>query len=546
LHVLAIPGIFPLQRHGPPNGLWRHEAILSEPIKPVTGDPLDHRRDKLDRWRQAGIDPFPHAFERTHFSKQVIDNFDGLEGKPVRVAGRIVSFRPHGKSTFFHLLDGDGQIQCYAKIDAVGEELYQRLDWLDLGDFVGVSGEVFKTRTGEVSIKAGSFVILAKSMRPLPEKWHGLVDKELRYRRRYLDLISDPAVRDLFVTRAKIITRIRSFLDARGFLEVETPVLQPIYGGAAARPFTTHHNALDAEFYLRIADELYLKRLIVGGYEKVYEVCRDFRNEGIDRDHNPEFTMVELYVAYADYRDIMALFRELVIDAAIAARGEASFPFGDQVIDLTAPWAEIPLLDLILKKTDVDLRPRDEVRERVSAQMFHFEDPVKASRARDEARRIGVEVPADASYGKVVDEIFSQRVQPGLIEPTFVTDYPVEISPLAKRHRSKPGLVERFELFMGGREVGNAFTELNDPDDQRARFEAMAEAARKGDFEAHRVDEDFLLALEHGMPPTGGLGFGVDRLVMTLTGAPSIREVILFPTLRPTRAGQQPELGTDD
>lgn len=501
---------------------------MSEPIKPVTGDPLDHRRDKLERWRQAGIDPFPYSFERTHLSKQIVDNFDGLEGKPVRVAGRIVSFRPHGKSTFFHLLDGDGQIQCYAKVDVLGEEPYQRLDWLDLGDFVGVSGEVFKTRTGEVSIKANGYVILAKSMRPLPEKWHGLVDKELRYRRRYLDLISDPSVRDLFVTRAKIVSRIRSFLDARGFLEVETPVLQPIYGGAAARPFTTHHNALDAEFYLRIADELYLKRLIVGGYEKVYEVCRDFRNEGIDRDHNPEFTMVELYVAYADYRDIMALFRELLIDAAIAARGVPSFPFGGQTIDLTAPWAEIPLLDAIRQKTGLDLSKPDD------------------ASARAAAKSIGVEIPGEASYGKVVDEVFSQRVQPDLIAPTFVTDYPVEISPLAKRHRTKPGLVERFELFMAGREVGNAFTELNDPDDQRARFEAMAEAARRGDFETHRVDEDFLLALEHGMPPTGGLGFGVDRLVMTLTGVSSIREVILFPTLRPLRAGQPPEADTAD
>ncbi len=501
---------------------------MSEPeARTDTGDPLAHRRDKLDRWRQAGVDPFPHAYQRTHLSRQIIDGYDALEGKAVRVAGRVVSLRPHGKSTFFHLLDGDGQIQCYAKIDAVGEEQYRRLDWLDLGDFVGVSGEVFKTRTGEVSVKATEFVLLAKSMRPLPEKWHGLTDKELRYRRRYLDLISDPAVRELFVTRAKIISRIRSFLDARGFLEVETPVLQPIYGGAAARPFTTHHNALDAEFYLRIADELYLKRLIVGGYEKVYEVCRDFRNEGIDRDHNPEFTMIELYVAYADYRDIMALFRELLIDAAIVANGEPSFPHGDQKIDLTLPWTEIPLLEAIQKKTGLDLSKPDD------------------GAARAAAKSIGVDIPPDASYGKVVDEVFSQRVQPELIAPTFLTDYPVEISPLAKRHRAKPGLVERFELFMGGREVGNAFSELNDPDDQRSRFEAMAEGARKGDVEAHQIDDDFLLALEHGMPPTGGLGFGIDRLVMTLTGAPTIREVILFPTLRPPKAGQSPDLATD-
>ncbi|MBI3871638.1 MAG: lysine--tRNA ligase [candidate division Zixibacteria bacterium] len=480
----------------------------------------DPRRVKLDAWRQAGVDPYPHHYERTHHAAQVVDGFSGLEGKRVTVAGRILSWRAHGKSTFFHIQDGSGQIQAYAKADDLGAEVYGRLDWLDLGDFVGLSGDVFKTRTGEVTIKIALFTLLSKSLRTLPEKWHGLVDKELRYRRRYLDLITNAEVRQLFITRSKILTGVRSFLDARGFLEVETPVLQSLYGGAAARPFTTHHNALDAEFYLRIADELYLKRLIVGGYEKVYEVCKDFRNEGIDRDHNPEFTMIELYVAYADYRDIMNLFRDLLIDLAATVNGRPTIPYESRTLDLSVPWKEIPLLDAIAARTGLDLTDTD------------------PGRARASARSVGVDIPDDASYGKVVDEVFSQRVQPELVEPTFIIDYPEEISPLAKKHRTKKGLVERFELFMACKEVGNAFTELNDPDDQRSRFMAMAEAARQGDAEAHRLDEDFLMALEHGMPPTGGLGFGLDRLVMVLTGAPSIREVILFPTLRPTSVGE--------
>ncbi|GAB4325315.1 MAG: lysine--tRNA ligase [Candidatus Zixiibacteriota bacterium] len=474
-----------------------------------------NRREKLKRWRQAGVDPYPHKYERTHTSREILEQYESLEGQTVRIAGRIVAFRPHGKSTFFHILDGDGKLQCYAKKDQLGDEMYDRLGWFDLGDFIGVTGEVFKTRTGETTVAVHDYTLLAKALRPLPEKWHGLVDKETRYRQRYLDLVSNEEVREVFRVRARIISAIRSFLDARGFLEVETPVLQPIYGGAAARPFVTHHNALNAQFYLRIADELYLKRLLVGGYERVYEVCRDFRNEGIDRDHNPEFTMVELYAAYFDYRDIMNLFRELIIEVTMAARGKPSFEFNGREIDLTKPWREVPLLDIIKEMTGID-----------------FSDP-DAEKARQAARAIGVDTPDDASYGKVVDDVFSERVQPELIEPTFLTDYPLEISPLAKRHRTKPGLVERFELFMAAREVGNAFSELNDPDDQRGRFEAMADAVRRGDFDAHQVDEDFLTALEHGMPPTGGLGFGVDRLTMTLTGLTSIREVILFPTLRP-------------
>ena len=478
---------------------------------------IDYRRHKLDQWRAAGVNPYPHEFDRTHEAQTIRDLFDTLEGKRITAAGRVVSWRAHGKSTFFHLLDGSGKIQCYAKADVLGE-IYARLDWLDIGDFVGVEGEVFKTRTNEITIKIARFTLLSKSLRPLPEKWHGLTDTELRYRRRYLDLISNDEVRDLFRKRTQIVSAVRAFLDNLGFMEVETPVLQPLYGGAAARPFITHHNALDADLYLRIADELYLKRLIVGGYERVYEVCKDFRNEGIDRDHNPEFTMVECYAAYWDYRDVMKMLRDLYVHVTTVVNGKPEITFDGQTVDLSQPWPEFPLLDVIRDRTGVDLNDTD------------------PARARAEAKRIHVDLPGDASYGKVVDEIFSQRVQPELVGPTFITDYPEEISPLAKKHRSKPGLVERFELFMSRKELGNAFTELNDPIDQRARFMAMAEAARHGDEEAHQLDEDFLFALEHGMPPTGGLGFGIDRMVMAITGSLSIREVILFPTLRPQRA----------
>ncbi len=490
---------------------------MTENIHDTSAELTEHRRQKLDQWRANGTNPYPHEFTRTHEAQAILASFETLEGKRIIAAGRIVSWRAHGKSTFFHILDGSGKVQCYAKADVLGA-VYARLDWLDIGDFVGVEGDVFRTRTGEVTINIAKFTLLSKSLRPLPEKWHGLVDTELRYRRRYLDLVSNDEVRELFRKRTQIVSAVRAFLDGLGFMEVETPVLQPLYGGAAARPFITHHNALDTDLYLRIADELYLKRLIVGGYERVYEVCKDFRNEGIDRDHNPEFTMVECYAAYWDYRDVMKMLRDLYIHVTTVVNGEPEITFDGQPIDISQPWPEYPLLDIIRERTGVDLSDTD------------------PARARAEAKRIHVEVPDGASYGKVVDEIFSQRVQPELIGPTFITDYPEEISPLAKKHRSKPGLVERFELFMCRKELGNAFTELNDPIDQRARFMAMAEAAKRGEEEAHQFDEDFLFALEHGMPPTGGLGFGVDRMVMAITGAPSIREVILFPTLRPQRA----------
>ena len=490
---------------------------MTEHTHDTKTDLTDYRRHKLEQWRAAGVNPYPHEFARTHHAADILASAETLEGKKVIAAGRIVSFRAHGKSTFFHILDGSGRVQCYAKADNLGE-LYARLDWLDLGDFVGVEGDVFKTRTGETTINISSFTLLSKSLQPLPEKWHGLSDTEIRYRKRYLDIISNDEVREIFRKRTLIVSTIRAFLDNLGFMEVETPVLQPLYGGAAARPFITHHNALDTDLYLRIADELYLKRLIVAGYERVYEVCKDFRNEGIDRDHNPEFTMIECYAAYWDYRDVMKMLRDLYVHVTTVVNGKPEITFDGQVIDLSKEWAEYPLLDIIKDRTGVDLTNTD------------------PARARAEAKRIHVDIPDDASYGKVVDEIFSQKVQPDLVGPTFITDYPEEISPLAKKHRSKPGLVERFELFMCRKELGNAFTELNDPIDQRARFVAMAEAAKRGEEEAHQLDEDFLLAIEHGMPPTGGLGFGVDRMVMAITGAPSIREVILFPTLRPQRA----------
>ena len=490
---------------------------MTEHTHDTSADLTDYRRLKLEQWRAAGVNPYPHEFERTHHAQTILNSFESIEGKKIVAAGRIVSWRAHGKSTFFHILDGSGKIQCYAKADVLGET-YARLDWLDLGDFVGVEGEVFKTRTGETTISLSTFTLLSKSLHSLPEKWHGLTDTEIRYRRRYLDLISNEEVRDLFRKRTQIVSAIRAFLDNLGFMEVETPVLQPLYGGAAARPFITHHNALDTDLYLRIADELYLKRLIVGGYERVYEVCKDFRNEGIDRDHNPEFTMVECYAAYWDYRDVMKMLRDLYVHVTIVVNGKPEITFDGKAIDLSKPWAEYPLLDIIKERTGVDLSDTDPIR------------------ARAEAKRIHVGIPDEASYGKVVDEVFSQKIQPDLVDPTFITDYPEEISPLAKKHRSKPGLVERFELFMCRKELGNAFTELNDPIDQRARFVAMAEAAKRGEEDAHQLDEDFLQAMEHGMPPTGGLGFGVDRMVMAITGAASIREVILFPTLRPLRA----------
>jgi len=478
---------------------------------------LLHRREKLKKLKEKNINPYPYSFRRTHLSSQIIEDFEKLEKeqKEVKIAGRMISLRLHGKTLFFHLKDGAGKVQVYVRSDEVGKEKFELFDLFDIGDFLGVTGKVFKTRTGEITVRAADFRLLSKSLRPLPEKWHGLQDKELRYRQRYVDLIVNDEVRELFLFRTELIRAIRKFLDDLGFVEVETPILQPLYGGAFARPFVTHHNALDMDLYLRIADELYLKRLIVGGFEKVYEISKSFRNEGMDRNHNPEFTMLELYQAYADYNDIMELYENLLNYVANHTLGSNKFEFESRKIDLTPPWRRIPLLESIKEHTGVDLTDKTE------------------EETREIASKLNVKEDLNRPKGKLIEAIFESRVQPHLIQPTFITDYPLEMSPLAKKHRKKEGLTERFELFIGGCEMGNAFSELNDPLDQKERFLQQAELAKRGDEEAQVLDEDFIRALEYGMPPTGGLGFGIDRLVMVLTNTHSIREVIFFPQMRP-------------
>jgi lysyl-tRNA synthetase class 2 len=476
-----------------------------------------HRKEKLKKLREKSINPYPYSFGKTHLSSEIVDGFEELEAEEteVRIAGRIVAMRPHGKTLFAHLKDGAGKIQIYVKKDEVGEEKFQLLDLLDIGDFLGVTGKVFKTRTSEITVRASDFQILCKSLRPLPEKWHGLQDKELRYRQRYVDLIVNDDVKKIFLLRTDLVRALREFLDSLGFVEVETPSLQPLYGGAFARPFVTHHNTLDVDLYLRIADELYLKRLIVGGFEKVYEVCKVFRNEGMDRNHNPEFTMLELYQAYADYNDIMELYEKLLNHAATQVLGSNRFEFEGNQIDLTPPWRRLPMMEAIKEHAGVDLAGKSE------------------NEIKKAAEGLEVKENLNRPKGKLIEAIFETRVQPRLIQPTFITDFPVEMSPLAKHHREKEGLTERFELFIGGCEMGNAFSELNDPMDQRERFRQQAELAKRGDEEAQVLDEDFIRALEYGMPPTGGLGFGVDRLVMVLSNTHSIREVIFFPQMRP-------------
>ncbi len=479
------------------------------------GTPIEHREEKLKRLRERGINPYPYTFDRSHRLAEVTENFEALEGQTVSIAGRIMSIRGHGKTSFFHLQDQTGKLQSYLRKDSVDEDTFALFGDVDLGDIVGVTGEVFKTRTGEITVKVKTLEMLAKSRLPLPEKWHGLQDVDLRYRRRYLDLIVNPEVKDVFIARSKTIRAIRDFLDMHGFLEVETPILQPLYGGAAARPFTTHHNTLDMKLYLRIADELYLKRLIVGGFDRVYEIAKDFRNEGMDREHNPEFTMVEYYMAYADYHDMMNLFRELLLYVARAVRGEETLQLGDQVIDLSGDWPKIRLTDAIHSATGDDYLN------------------CTVEEAKKMATDSGIDIKGKNTLGQIIDAVFEHKVQPQLMKPTFITDHPRETSPLAKAHREDDRLVERFEVFVGTKEIANAFSELSDPDDQCARFENQVAQGKMGDDEAHVMDEDYIRALSYGMPPTGGLGCGVDRLVMLLTGAPSIRDVILFPTMRP-------------
>ncbi|HEY7461620.1 MAG TPA: lysine--tRNA ligase [Gemmatimonadota bacterium] len=492
-------------------------------------DQVRARLAKLSALRAAGVEPYPPDAPAAAPAAELVLRFAELEGTPQAARGRVVALRGHGKTTFLHLEDASGRIQAYVKRDDVGPERYALLSQLDIGDFLAVEGTLFRTKTGEVTVHARSFRLLAKALRPPPLAKEevvdgrrvahgGLADKELRYRRRYLDLAVNPEAREQARTRSRIVTSIRGFLDARGFLEVETPVLQPLYGGAAARPFVTHHRALDTRLYLRIADELYLKRLIVGGLERVYEIGKDFRNEGMDRTHNPEFTMLELYQAYADYHDMMEITEQLVAGLVREIRGGSTLTYQGATADVTPPWPRLPFLEAVRRHTGQALD--DLGRESVAAA----------------AARLGVEVEPGMGAAKILDEIFKARVEEHLVGPVFITDHPKELSPLAKQHRADPRLVERFESFLFGTEFGNAFTELNDPLDQRRRFEAQRELLAHGDEEAHALDEDFLRALEHGMPPTGGLGIGVDRLVMFLTDAPSIRDVILFPHMRPEGA----------
>jgi lysyl-tRNA synthetase class 2 len=475
------------------------------------------RQEKLERWRAMGVEPYAYRFEPTHHAAELAARGDSVTaefGERVRVAGRLLTIRGHGKAGFAHLLDGSGRIQLYARADQLGAD-YARWELLDVGDWVGVEGALFRTRTGEITIRVERVTLLAKALRPLPEKWHGLRDPETRFRQRYADLFMNLEVREIFRTRARLTSAMRAFLDARGYLEVETPVLQPIYGGAFARPFVTRHHALDMELYLRISNELYLKRLIVGGLERVYEFSRDFRNEGMDRSHNPEFTMLEFYQAFADLGDMMALTEALVGHAVREATGGTTLGAGGERLEIAGPWPRLSMLDAVSER----------VGERV-----HDLDPARLGRL---AARHGLEVRPGTGPGGLLDALFSELVQPTLGRPAFVTDYPVETSPLARVSRENPAVVERFELFIAGMEIANAFSEQNDPLAQARAFEQQMARRAGGDEEAQVMDADYVRALEYGMPPTGGVGIGIDRLTMLLTGSRSIREVILFPTLRP-------------
>ena len=490
-----------------------------------TNELIKRRFDELAELNEQGFEAFAYSYDVDNYSQAILDNFEELEQKDVKIAGRIMAIRRMGKASFTHIQDRDGRIQIYLRKDEIGKE-YDAFKLMDIGDIVGVTGYVFKTRTEETSVHVKSIKLLSKSLRPIPiakesvdEEGNKVIhdqfaDKELRYRQRYVDLIVNPEVKEVFKKRSAIVTTIRSFLDTNEFIEVETPVLQPVYGGAAARPFVTHHNTLDMDLYLRIADELYLKRLIVGGFDRVYEISKDFRNEGIDKTHNPEFTMLELYVAYKDYDWMMKFTEQMVEDVATKVFGKTEFEIDGTMIDFKGPWIRLSMVDSIKDGTGVDITNTNS-------------DELKAA-----LKKYNIELDDNANNGKMIDELFGAAVEPSIVQPTFVIDYPIEISPLAKKHRTKDGLVERFEGYVLGREICNAFSELNDPIDQKERFMSQVELKEAGDDEASPIDDDYIRAMEFGMPPTAGLGIGIDRLVMLLTNQLTIRDVILFPQMR--------------
>ncbi len=505
----------------------KHPTPVEKSYHEELNELMLRRREELEQLRRLSINPYPYKFDRTDYSSDSIASFDDhAPRKTVRIAGRIMSIRRMGKATFCHIQDSRGRIQVYLRRDDLGGR-YDAFKLLDIGDIIGVEGFLFRTKMGEISVHTTQYELLTKSLRPLPivkEKldengnktvYDPFADKELRYRQRYVDLAVNSGIKEVFLKRAQIISSMRKFFDSRGYLEVETPILQPIYGGASARPFITHHNALDTDLYLRIADELYLKRLIVGGFDGVYEFAKDFRNEGMDKTHNPEFTMLELYVAYQDYLWMMDLVEELLTAVASEVAGTLKITGGAGVIDFSPPWKRLTMFDAIAEFTGLQLRGTSE------------------QELRSAAKKLQIDVEPGAGSGAIIDEIFSECVEPRLQNPTFILDYPVDMSPLAKQHRSEPGLVERFEVIANGKELCNAFSELNDPLDQRQRFEEQMKLRARGDEEAQVLDEDFLRALEYGMPPTAGLGVGIDRLAMLLTNQDSIRDVIFFPQMKP-------------
>lgn len=491
--------------------------IQKEKPQQNIGELLKIRRDKLAELQNDGENPFAlTSYDQDTHTADIIDNFDNMEGKTVSIAGRLMSKRVMGKASFFDLRDRTGKLQLYVARDELGEEPYKKFKKLDIGDIVGIKGEVFRTQRGEISVRAKEYTLLSKSLLPLPEKFHGLKDQDLRYRQRYVDLIVNPEVKRAFEIRSKVITAIRNYLDSKGFMEVDTPILNTIPGGAAARPFITHHNTLDIDMYMRIAPELYLKRLIVGGLERVYEMGRQFRNEGMDVKHNPEFTTMEVYQAYTDYEGMMNLTEDLISTVAQQVLGTTKVTYGGVDVDLAPGWARMTMIESIKKFSGAD-----------------FAQTKTDEEAYALAKSLGIEVEEGLSCGEIISLAFEEKVEDNLVQPTFIYEYPVEVSPLAKRYKDNPDFTERFEIFITGREFGNAFSELNDPIDQKERFLKQVEKREKGDDEANMMDEDFVTALEYGMPPTGGLGIGIDRLVMLLTDSPSIRDVLLFPTMKP-------------